>query len=251
MMAVYSSVKMVSYLLLTHFLVAVAFGSDKIEHPSGTEERNIEETDFNRMKREILETLRTEMSTKETNSGAIYTRWGRTVCNNGSDVVYDGVAGGSWYDQYGGASNYICLPKDPIWEVYDESVEKSSKLYGSEYQTTTAFDLGNNNGQSLYDHDVPCVVCQSQTKTAVVMIPARNQCYSGWHAEYAGYLMASRSDVPGRMEFVCVDGSPEAVPGGEANQNGALFYLVEGVCGSLPCPPYVPSREITCVVCTK
>jgi hypothetical protein len=26
---------------------------------------------------------------------------------------------------------------------------------------------------------------------------------------------------------------------------------VEGVCGSLPCPPYVPRREITCVVCTK
>ncbi len=30
-----------------------------------------------------------------------------------------------------------------------------------------------------------------------------------------------------------------------------LFYNVEAVCGSLPCPNYVNGWEITCVVCTK
>ena len=43
----------------------------------------------------------------------------------------------------------------------------------------------------------------------------------------------------------------EAVPGGHANTNGALFYHVGAVCGvGLPCPPYVANRPITCVVCT-
>jgi hypothetical protein len=152
----------------------------------------------------------------------------------------------------GGGSNYLCLPKDPIWGAYNESVEKISKLYGAEYQNPLSLDLGNNNGQSLFQHDVPCVVCQSQTKTAVVMIPARNQCYSGWYPEYAGYLMTARSDAAiGRTEFICMDGSPEAVPGGDANLNGAQFLNVEGVCGALPCPPYVARRDITCVVCSK
>ncbi|XP_078681676.1 uncharacterized protein LOC144916423 [Branchiostoma floridae x Branchiostoma belcheri] len=68
-----------------------------------------------------------------------------------------------------------------------------------------------------------------------------------------------RDNMPGilvlsfmiNIEYVCVDGQPETVPGGDANQNGALFYLVEARCGSLPCPEYVEGRELTCVVCTK
>jgi hypothetical protein len=209
MMAVYSSMKLVSYLLVVPFLVDVVRG------------------------------------------GVVYTRWGRTVCNTGSNVVYSGVAGGSWWDHFGGGSNYICLPLDPIWGAYNDGVGDNSKLRGAEYQEPWLFDLGNNNGQGLENHDVPCVVCQSQTRLAVVMIPGRNQCYSGWHAEYAGFLMSGRSIQNGRTEFVCVDGSPESVPGGEANEDGALFYNVEGICGSLPCPPYVANRELTCVVCSN
>ena len=52
-------------------------------------------------------------------------------------------------------------------------------------------------------------------------------------------------------EFICVDGNSEYVHGSKSNLDGALLYPVEGVCGSLPCPPYVAGRELTCAVCTK
>jgi len=178
--------------------------------------------------------------------GAVYIRWGRIECGPGSDALYRGVAGGSWYDSTGGGSNYLCLPLDPIWGAYNESMVKSSQLYGSEYQSPTGYAY-----QPFQNHNVPCVVCRSQTKTSVIMIPARNRCYSGMHTEYVGFLMSGESGHIGRTEFVCMDGQPESDPASFPNENGALFYNVEGVCGSLPCPPYAPHRDITCAVCTK
>ncbi len=83
------------------------------------------------------------------------------------------------------------------------------------------------------------------------MIPARSQCYRDWHEEHHGYLMAAHHTNKGRTQFVCVDNEPEADNAGYRNENGVLFYQVEGVCGSLPCPPYAAGKELTCVVCTK
>ena len=51
--------------------------------------------------------------------------------------------------------------------------------------------------------------------------------------------------------FECMDADPEVIQGGAANLDGALFYPVEGRCGSLPCPNYVNNREVTCVVCSQ
>ena len=183
--------------------------------------------------------------------GAVYIRWGRTVCPFGSVALYKGVAGGSWYSHTGGGSNYLCLPHDPIWGAFNTGVEKNSKIHGSEYQSPTGFRLNNNHYLPLHDNNVPCVVCRSQTKSSVITLPARNQCYGGWNTEYTGFLMAGNVWHPGRTEFVCMDGEPETVPHGYSNEEGALFFNVEGVCGSLPCPPYVTRREITCAVCTK
>jgi hypothetical protein len=39
--------------------------------------------------------------------------------------------------------------------------------------------------------------------------------------------------------------------GSHSNQDGALLYLAESSCGSLPCPPYGNAKELTCAVCTK
>ena len=55
-----------------------------------------------------------------------------------------------------------------------------------------------------------------------------------------------------RSQFNCVDQDIKVVPGtGAANVDGVLFYFTEGRCGSLPCPPYDSTREISCAVCTK
>ena len=82
------------------------------------------------------------------------------------------------------------------------------------------------------------------------MIPGTQVCPPGWTQEYKGHLMSNKYSYQ-RTEYVCVDESPEVIPGGGANQNGALFYYVRAYCGSLQCPPYKNNRETTCVVCTK
>ena len=52
--------------------------------------------------------------------------------------------------------------------------------------------------------------------------------------------------------YVCVDASPESMPGLHADANGALFYFVQASCGSLGrCPPYNEAAELICVVCSK
>ena len=50
--------------------------------------------------------------------------------------------------------------------------------------------------------------------------------------------------------FVCMDRQPESVPGSGANTNPAVLYNVEAGCNGLPCPPYDPHKELTCVVCS-
>ena len=52
--------------------------------------------------------------------------------------------------------------------------------------------------------------------------------------------------------YECVDKDQEVVPGEARNTNGALFHFVGAVCDvGLPCPKFIASRPITCVVCTK
>jgi len=171
-------------------------------------------------------------------SGAVYIRWGRKTCPPTATLVYDGVAGASHY-HYGGGSEKLCLPHNPQWGKYQNGYQSRSYVYGAEYE-----------GTSLHNHDVPCAVCHTVSRSSHLMIPAWKKCPSKWTKEYSGYLMAQRNDQRS-SSFDCVDEAPEAVNGGHRNMDGALFYKVEAVCGSLPCPKYVHGRELTCVVCTK
>lgn len=165
-----------------------------------------------------------------------------------------GFAGGGWFDNIGSAAEYICLSREPVWGVYDDTNQgRSQTVYGVEYE----FDYqGHRNGgerffgQNMYEHDVPCAVCLS-IRTAVVMIPGRNKCYDGWTLEYSGYLVSGLPNHPAPSNFACLDQRPEVEAGGSQNLNGKLMYLVEAECGSLACPPYVQDRELTCVVCSK
>ncbi|XP_045169116.2 uncharacterized protein LOC123531884 [Mercenaria mercenaria] len=192
-----------------------------------------------------------EIDAKKSYGGAgnTYVRWGRTECpGNGTEMVYKGYAGGGFYDNEGAASNYLCLPEEPVWGVYEDSEQVAGTVYGAEYE------LYNRNmdkffGKALHHQDVPCCVCRTKRPSAI-MLPGRNICYDGWTLEYSGYLTSGYENHHA-TEFVCLDGDPEAIGGGESNVNGKLFYFVEARCGSLRCPPYVNGRELTCAVCTK
>ena len=160
-----------------------------------------------------------------------------------------GIIGGEGYNHYGGGSQYLCLPRNPKYDKYQNGHQSAGYVYGTEYEVSQY--NGNPFARNLHDHDAPCAVCFVQSRGSMLMMPARNDCPSGWTEEYHGYLMTAHYNHRHSSEFICVDGNPEYVYGSKHNKNGALLYPVEGVCGSLPCGPYVAGREFTCAVCTK
>ena len=181
--------------------------------------------------------------------GVVYTRWGKTSCPtvSGTELVYAGRAGGTWYQHKGGAANYLCMPDDPDYLRYSPGVQGYSYMYGAEYQS--------HHGplSAVNDHNVPCAMCYASTREAVMMIPAKTRCPSTWTLEYSGYLMAEASAWSDhhRTMHECVDKNPDSIPGSISDINGALFYHVEANCVGMACPPYNPQKELTCAVCTK
>ncbi|KAL3880008.1 hypothetical protein ACJMK2_032280 [Sinanodonta woodiana] len=164
----------------------------------------------------------------------------------------NGYMAGSDYGQTGNGPNNLCLPEDPTWAKYLDGTfggDHRARVYGTEYETGgggtyTPFS------SDLYENDVPCAVCRT-TRSSSIMIPGRTNCYSGWTVEYSGYLVSAHYGHVSPIEYVCLDGNPESIDGGHANLNGHLIYLVDVICGSLRCPPYVNGRELACVVCSK
>ena len=162
-------------------------------------------------------------------------------------MLYLGYVGGSYYSHRGSGANYVCLTRNPVYGKYQNGFQTySARIYGAEYQihTTGIFP------SSLNNHDVPCALCHVDTRATQMMIPGTNVCPIGWTREYKGYLMSEYHDHY-RTMYTCVDENPDYVPGSHADREGALFYFVEGECGSLPCKPYVNGRELTCAVCTR
>ena len=155
--------------------------------------------------------------------------------------------GGEHYTHTGGGVNYLCLPHNPKYGKYKDGGQNAGYIYGTEYE------VNDNNifNKGLHNHEAPCVVCYVRSRGSMLMMPARNDCPSGWTEEYHGYLMTEHHSHKKSRDFICVDENAEYVPGSAANNNGALLYTVEGRCGSLPCLPYIDARELTCAVCTK
>jgi len=84
------------------------------------------------------------------------------------------------------------------------------------------------------------------------MVPAKYTCPTGWTREYYGYLMAGYYySHHHSTQYTCFDNALKPVPGSSVNNIGIVFYFVEGRCGSLPCPPYDNTKELSCAVCTK
>ncbi|XP_045161764.2 uncharacterized protein LOC123526587 [Mercenaria mercenaria] len=182
--------------------------------------------------------------------GSTYIRWGRTECGGNASKIYKGYTGGKWYADTGGPANYVRMPEDPQWAKYMDGFQDiGNRMYGTEYEDNSESTF---NPFSVHrdDEDAPCVVCRSQRATTV-MIPARTNCYTGWHLEYTGYLMAMSRHYQSSSEYICVDKDPEVIDHGSQSEDGNLLYIVEAACGSLPCGPYVNGRELTCAVCSK
>lgn len=162
-------------------------------------------------------------------------------------TLFTGYAGGSHYTDKGGAANYVCLTRNPIYEKYLAGKQDyRSRIYGAEYES-------GNHGiypRIVHNHEVPCAVCHVNKRAAQIMIPGRNVCPKEWTREYKGYLMAEKHDYH-RSMYTCMDGNPDYSPETHRNIDGALFLFVEAVCGSLLCKQYIEGHELTCAVCTR
>ncbi|XP_022110559.1 short-chain collagen C4-like [Acanthaster planci] len=183
--------------------------------------------------------------------GDAYVRWGRTTCPTHTELVYAGTAAGSLYSHSGGSVDFFCLPPEPEWASnHNDGTNSQSYLYGMEYEVSAFDPFSHENAEFLQDRDVPCAVCRLVDRGTQLLFPAKLGCPASWTEEYRGFLMSGHYNHQQRSKAVCVDQAPEVVPGSQSNANGGLLYAVEGVCGSLLCPPYVNGREITCTVCS-
>ncbi|XP_048769450.1 uncharacterized protein LOC125675710 [Ostrea edulis] len=150
--------------------------------------------------------------------------------------------GGSEYAAKGASVTNACLSPDPIFGNWS-AVSSSNYMYGSELDSDVA-------GPGTETQDNTCAVCKSKVHSSSVMIPGRNECYSGWKKQYGGYLVTSPINYSPK-ETICFNEHPDFIVGGGADNNGNLLYPIQAECGSLECPPYVNGKLLTCVVCTK
>ena len=187
-----------------------------------------------------INVLQTSSSTQNTDiqlaKSSTFIRWGNSHCSNGSELVYEGVIGGSNYNTPGSAANHLCLTMSPVFA----SMHNEAQLYGTEYESAG----------SAHDKDAVCSVCRS-SYSSTIMVPGTNVCNPGWHLQYSGYLMAGHYGHAGPTEFICVDTAMESSPHTNQDDNGRLLYFTGAVCGSLPCDPYINGKTILCAVCSK
>lgn len=120
----------------------------------------------------------------ERSGGAVYIRWGRTECPATAEVVYAGFVRAPRYKDVGG-SNYLCLPFDPDYHQPQSGIQ-SRRSFISTVEYRPDFDLV----KSIVDHDVPCVVCESTSRSTALVIPGRVSCQCNWTREYYGFLVA-------------------------------------------------------------
>ena len=183
-------------------------------------------------------------------AGVTFIRWGRSTCpgTEGTEMLYPGRAGGTFFNIRGGGADKLCVPNDPDYlngtANIRSSVAGNPRMFGTEYEffgTSPLASLGNMN--------VPCARCYVPTRTATIMIPAKTQCPSGWTREYYGYL-TTEHEGHYRASYDCVDVNAEGV-GSSGDENGAVLYYVASTCVGFLCPPYEHDRALSCVVCTK
>merc|ERR1711872_100588 len=179
--------------------------------------------------------------------GVTYTRWGRTICGMGEQIVYKGiVAGPSGVSSSSKStgSEFLCMPDNPEYNNSDTGIQRGyGQIFSAEYdlpassrifETDNAEEGGIREPREFDGFTVPCAVCYRERATSELMIPGRTRCVNeldqGWGVAYTGYLMA---------------GSASA----QRSYYSAKISFIEAHCNDLPCPGYNNGKELTCVVC--
>ena len=187
--------------------------------------------------------------TTPTSGGAVYTIYGKSTCpeTEGTELVYTGLVAKASFKESGGGVDYQCLTNDPQYLEYQDGIQAPRDyITGVEYEDWEEGPLS-----GVHHQGVPCAVCYTSSRSAVLTIPGRYECPSSWTREYYGYLVAERYSHANPSTYKCIDESREAIPDTAGNTEGGTMMLVETYCGSHICPTYDYSRELTCAVCSK
>jgi len=79
--------------------------------------------------------------------------------------------------------NYQCMPPDPQYnKAFTGDGLGPSAMCGTEYQSERLGIFPD----SAYQQNVPCARCYTENRPALMMIPAKRSCPSGWTKEYEG-----------------------------------------------------------------
>jgi len=74
------------------------------------------------------------------------------------------------------------MPTDPQYNRAYTGSFAGSWIYGTEYETGSYGIFPN----SAHDQNVPCAKCYTENRPALMMIPAKRSCPTGWTKEYEG-----------------------------------------------------------------
>ena len=167
------------------------------------------------------------------NGGVVYTRWGKSSCPNvtGTELVYAGRAGGSWYSHTGG--------DDPDYLAYQPGVQGFSPVYGAEYQT-----LGGPL-HSVHDHNIPCAVCYTSTRVAVKLKFSVQQ--PGLWSTPATSCQALKIILLTNTTTQCLNVLTRILTVFQGVYQISMVQCSEATCTGILCPPFDPQKELTCV----
>lgn len=179
--------------------------------------------------------------------GTVYTHWGGE-CGQIATSLSRGVASAPYHGEYGGGSNYLCLPLIPEFGAANSSAIANSVVVPT--QLSTAGDpLNSVDGEIL-----ACSKCFAESPIQV-MIPGTAVCPGNAEMAYNGYLMSAR-DQNSRMisrdrgdghhyrtEYICVDKDAvtETADGNTANNDLIYHVHLDGTLGG--------DGPLTCAVC--
>lgn len=158
-------------------------------------------------------------------------------------LCLSGQAAGTRHDKARtGGSPYICVPNQP-W--YFGQVDPSTPLGNVSQVNRDALKQDETrsilHGTYFY---LSCVLCLVRTRSVQIMLPARKECYRGWHREYDGYLVV-QSNRKDHKDVICLDRESRNLLK-DATYVRGLFAS----CETFSCPPYVETERLPCVVCT-
>jgi len=75
------------------------------------------------------------------------------------------------------------MPPDPQYsKTYTSGEFRGSAISGAEYQSYSYGMFST----STFNQNVPCARCYTENRPALMMIPAKRSCPTGWTKEYEG-----------------------------------------------------------------